>query len=177
MHKTKKAGMAFVNPVFLGFLAVCIVGYMSSHYVTSSCPSCPTCEAVRRSDLEASTTKNESALILPSSESRSDSLPKDTAVNGAGSEDGMEASGKSDPTPSFKPLPPVTIPSLPSPQITRSEKVEEDEDEPAPPLLILITPTHPRAAQAFHVSQLVSVLRVVPPPILWIVVEAAEKVC
>lgn len=44
------------------------------------------------------------------------------------------------------------------------------------PLLILITPTYTRPAQAIHFAHLNSILRLIPPPIYWIVVESYEKV-
>lgn len=56
-----------------------------------------------------------------------------------------------------------------------SEIMFLEEDIPPKPLLILVTPTHNRAAQQLHMQKVVNVLRLLPPPILWVVVEAAEK--
>lgn len=38
-------------------------------------------------------------------------------------------------------------------------------------LLIIVTPTHPRPLQAYYLSRLAHTLRLVQPPLLWIVVE------
>lgn len=39
------------------------------------------------------------------------------------------------------------------------------------PRLIIVTPTYARVSQAMHITNLVNVLRIVPPPVYWIVVE------
>lgn len=39
------------------------------------------------------------------------------------------------------------------------------------PLIIVVTPTYERPSQFIHFSHLINVLRIVPPPVLWIVVE------
>ncbi|CAD5170862.1 unnamed protein product [Musa acuminata subsp. malaccensis] len=46
--------------------------------------------------------------------------------------------------------------------------------DPSPPrnkLLIVVTPTYNRASQSYYLSRLGQTLRLVPPPLLWIVVE------
>eukprot|EP00271_Cylindrocystis_brebissonii_P022462 TRINITY_DN8659_c0_g2_i1.p1 TRINITY_DN8659_c0_g2~~TRINITY_DN8659_c0_g2_i1.p1 ORF type:complete len:261 (-),score=44.50 TRINITY_DN8659_c0_g2_i1:1096-1878(-) len=48
-------------------------------------------------------------------------------------------------------------------------------EQPAKKLIIAITPTYNRAAQAMHLVNVVNVLRIVPPPILWIVVDAVVQ--
>lgn len=52
------------------------------------------------------------------------------------------------------------------------DKIQVQEN----PLLILVTPTYVRASQAIHLTQLNNVLRLVQPPILWVVVESEEVV-
>lgn len=47
---------------------------------------------------------------------------------------------------------------------------------PSADLLILITPTYPRAFQELHLTRLVSTIRQIGPPLLWLVVESPFKV-
>eukprot|EP00271_Cylindrocystis_brebissonii_P005797 TRINITY_DN18091_c0_g1_i1.p1 TRINITY_DN18091_c0_g1~~TRINITY_DN18091_c0_g1_i1.p1 ORF type:complete len:584 (-),score=37.07 TRINITY_DN18091_c0_g1_i1:526-2277(-) len=46
---------------------------------------------------------------------------------------------------------------------------------PERPLIIAITPTYVRASQTVHFVRSSTVLRLVPPPVLWIVIESVEK--
>ncbi|KAG6505378.1 hypothetical protein ZIOFF_037734 [Zingiber officinale] len=54
-----------------------------------------------------------------------------------------------------------------------SVEVEDAEEVGSPfnKLLIIVTPTYNRAAQGYHLTRLAQTLRLVPPPLLWIVVE------
>lgn len=57
---------------------------------------------------------------------------------------------------------------------TRTEDISNDNDDSlAPPrkLLIVVTPTYNRALQAYYLNRLGQTLRLVPQPLLWIVVE------
>lgn len=49
------------------------------------------------------------------------------------------------------------------------------QDPNSQKLIIAVTPTYVRAAQAAHFVQMVNIMRVVPPPFLWIIVESLEK--
>lgn len=46
---------------------------------------------------------------------------------------------------------------------------------PHPKLILVVTPTYNRAAQAYFLHRLAQTLRLVPPPLLWIVVEMGSK--
>ncbi|KAJ4800775.1 Glycosyltransferase [Rhynchospora pubera] len=46
---------------------------------------------------------------------------------------------------------------------------------PEQKLIIVVTPTYNRAAQAYFLHRLAQTLRLVPPPLLWIVVETGSK--
>ncbi|KAK9050081.1 hypothetical protein SSX86_030951 [Deinandra increscens subsp. villosa] len=56
-------------------------------------------------------------------------------------------------------------------QNEKRENVKERFDYLARKQLIVVTPTYNRALQAFYLNRLGQVLRLVPPPLLWIVVE------
>lgn len=43
-------------------------------------------------------------------------------------------------------------------------------------LVIVVTPTYNRAAQGYYLNRLAHTLRLVEPPLLWIVVEGGETV-
>ncbi|RRT37574.1 hypothetical protein B296_00047389, partial [Ensete ventricosum] len=47
----------------------------------------------------------------------------------------------------------------------------EEPVDPFSKLLIIVTPTYNRASQGYHLNRLAHTLRLVPPPLLWIVVE------
>ncbi|XP_062190462.1 probable glucuronosyltransferase Os10g0205300 isoform X2 [Phragmites australis] len=49
---------------------------------------------------------------------------------------------------------------------------EPPSSKNAPPLLIVVTPTRVRPLQAYHLHRLAHTVRLVPPPLLWLVVEA-----
>ncbi|KVH99668.1 probable beta-1,4-xylosyltransferase IRX9H isoform X1 [Cynara cardunculus var. scolymus] len=55
--------------------------------------------------------------------------------------------------------------------VEKRENVKERFDYVARKQLIVVTPTYNRALQAFYLNRLGQVLRLVPPPVLWIVVE------
>lgn len=55
--------------------------------------------------------------------------------------------------------------------VEKRENVKERFDYVARKQLIVVTPTYNRALQAFYLNRLGHVLRLVPPPVLWIVVE------
>ncbi|RRT63069.1 hypothetical protein B296_00027390 [Ensete ventricosum] len=57
---------------------------------------------------------------------------------------------------------------------SNNEPLPNDVPDPSPPrnkLLIVVTPTYNRASQSYYLSRLGQTLRLVPPPLLWIVVE------
>ncbi|URD83947.1 glycosyltransferase family 43 protein [Musa troglodytarum] len=47
----------------------------------------------------------------------------------------------------------------------------EEPVDPFSKLLIIVTPTYNRASQGYHLNRLAHTLKLVPPPLLWIVVE------
>ncbi|URE04091.1 PGAM [Musa troglodytarum] len=57
---------------------------------------------------------------------------------------------------------------------SNDEPLPNDPPDPSPPrnkLLIVVTPTYNRASQSYYLNRLGQTLRLVPPPLLWIVVE------
>lgn len=185
--KIKKPGFSYLCTLFFGIVVVFILAYAYQHGISESCPVCPSCDDKgRRMGLETPTSAHSAVLSLPSDRNESDRVVPNspTGTLGSGNEESnnsVTSQSKLLPPPtSERPSPPPPTPPPSSPALSSSPTpavVEvEEEEEPPPPLLILVTPTHNRAAQAFHVSQVVSVLRVVPPPILWIVVEAKVQV-
>ncbi|CAI9263518.1 unnamed protein product [Lactuca saligna] len=55
--------------------------------------------------------------------------------------------------------------------VVKRENVKERFDYVARKQVIVVTPTYNRALQAYYLNRLGQVLRLVPPPVLWIVVE------
>ncbi|KAG0524836.1 hypothetical protein BDA96_06G002300 [Sorghum bicolor] len=70
--------------------------------------------------------------------------------------------------PSTSPSNPTTAAVLP---IVR---LHDDDDASTNKLLVIVTPTRARAAQAYYLSRMGHTLRLVDPPVLWLVVEAGK---
>jgi len=70
--------------------------------------------------------------------------------------------------PSTSPNNPTTAAVLP---IVR---LHDDDDANTNKLLVIVTPTRARAAQAYYLSRMGHTLRLVDPPVLWLVVEAGK---
>lgn len=51
---------------------------------------------------------------------------------------------------------------------------DDDDDGNKKKLLVVVTPTRARAAQAYYLSRMGQTLRLVDPPVLWVVVEAGK---
>lgn len=68
---------------------------------------------------------------------------------------------------------PAVIPRHQLP-IVRLNNHDDDDDESNSKLLVVVTPTRARAAQAYYLSRLGHTLRLVHPPLLWLVVEAGN---
>jgi galactosylgalactosylxylosylprotein 3-beta-glucuronosyltransferase 1 len=74
------------------------------------------------------------------------------------------------------PLPDDHDPALPPPAAPVRDNdytaaPAEPEDDREPPTLIVVTPTRARPLQAYHLHRLAHTLRLVPQPLLWLVVE------
>jgi hypothetical protein len=60
------------------------------------------------------------------------------------------------------------------PEPQQQQQLPSDSGEHGDKLLIVITPTRARASQAYYLSRLGQTLRLVRPPVLWVVVEAGK---
>lgn len=66
-------------------------------------------------------------------------------------------------------------PVIPSDDLPDQSVRKQFNPVPEHKLLIVVTPTYNRAAQAYFLHRLAQTLRLVPPPLLWIVVETGSK--
>ncbi|KAF3323901.1 putative beta-1,4-xylosyltransferase IRX9H isoform X1 [Carex littledalei] len=66
-------------------------------------------------------------------------------------------------------------PVIPSDDRLDQSAMKQFNHAPEHKLIIVVTPTYNRAAQAYFLHRLAQTLRLVPPPLLWIVVEMGSK--
>ncbi|KAK6912730.1 Glycosyl transferase, family 43 [Dillenia turbinata] len=69
----------------------------------------------------------------------------------------------------------LTIPASDDVTITETESIIQDYNVTAQKLLIIVTPTHTRPLQAYYLNRLANTIKLIRPPMLWIVVEMTSQ--
>ncbi|KAK6927378.1 Glycosyl transferase, family 43 [Dillenia turbinata] len=69
----------------------------------------------------------------------------------------------------------LTIPVSDDVTIRETESVIQDYNVTAQKLLIIVTPTHTRPLQAYYLNRLANTIKLIRPPMLWIVVEMTSQ--
>ncbi|KAJ6809603.1 putative beta-1,4-xylosyltransferase IRX9H [Iris pallida] len=109
-----------------------------------------------------------------------------TAIAAAGADVHFSFGASAPPAPPFTPSKTLVGTVVVSPEdlvssveLETKGRGEDDDPDPRPrpdKLLIIVTPTYSRALQAYYLLRLGHTLRLVPQPLLWIVVETGRSV-